>query len=95
MLTYTTLLQESFDAISFEDEDFMAELLQVAQLFRPFHESLDAFISERGYTGDINDVEARVAFIRDAFEKAEMTPPREIREWFAGQPVKRDTVFQI
>lgn len=38
---------------------------------------------------------AKAAFVRAAFAKANMDAPREVREWFAGQPVKRDTVFQI
>ena len=93
--SYTSALNVPLDSISFEDDDFMKRLLEVAQLFRPFSEGVDEFIREHGYTGDLTDVNAKVAFIRDAFEKANMTPPREIREWFAGQPVRRDTVFQL
>lgn len=93
--SYTSTLRAPIDSISFEDDNFIEELLEVAQLFRPFSEGLDEFICEHGYTGDLTDVNAKVAFIRSAFEKANMTPPREIREWFGGQPVKRDTVFQI
>ena len=94
-LTYATRMQQPLDSISFEDDNFMEELFEVAQLFRPFSESMDAFIQERGYAGDLSNVDAKVAFIRVAFEKFGMTPPREIRAWFDGQPVKRDTVFQI
>ena len=94
-LTYTTRLRQPLDSISFEDDNFMEELFEVAQLFRPFSESMDAFIQERGYAGDLSNVDAKVTFIRAAFEKFGMTPPREIRAWFDGQPVKRDTVFQI
>lgn len=65
------------------------------QLFRPFSAAMDEFLAERGYTGDITDVDGKVSFIRAAFSKANMDTPREVREWFAGQPVKRDTVFQI
>ena len=38
MLTYTTLLQSPYDQISPEDDNFIEELLGVAQLFRPFSE---------------------------------------------------------
>ena len=95
MPDYTSGLQVPLDSISFEDDNFIEELLEVVQLFRPFSEGVDEFIQERGYDGDLNDVDAKVAFIRAAFEKANMTSPREIREWFSGQPVTRDTVFQL
>lgn len=96
MPTYTTLLQNPLETISWEDDNFIEELLQVAQLFRPFSKAIEEFIKERGYLGDLADVDAKVAYIRSTFENANMTPPREIREWFtAEQPVKRDTVFQL
>lgn len=95
MPDYTSGLQVPLDSISFEDDDFIGKLLEVARLFRPFSEGVDEFIREHGFAGDLSDINAKVAFIRAAFEKAGMAPPREIREWFAGQPVKRDTVFQI
>lgn len=95
MPDYTLGLQVPLDSISFEDENIIEELLEVAQLFRPFSEGVDEFIQGHGFAGDLANVEAKVAFIRAAFEKANMTPPREIKEWFSGQPVKRDTVFQL
>ena len=91
----TETLQTQLSAISFEDEDFLEKLLQVGQLFRPFSEGIDEFIQERGYAGDPGDLGDKVSFIRSAFERAGMIPPREIREWFEGQPVKRGTAFQI
>ncbi len=95
MANYTSLLQKPMDTISWEDDNFIEELLEVVQLFRPFSVAITEFISEQGYQGDASDVEAKVDFIRAAFAKANMDAPREVREWFAGQPVKRDTVFQI
>ena len=93
---YTSVLRGSLESISFEDENFMEELLDVARLFRPFSEALDGFIRERGFSGDPTDAGAKTAFIRGVFLQAGMTPPREIREWFeSGQPVKRETVFRI
>ena len=96
MSTYTTILQKPLDAISWEDDNFIEELLEVVQLFRPFSVAITEFILERGYTGDASDIEAKVAFIRATFSKADMDAPREVREWFTlQQPVKRDTAFQI
>ena len=96
MPDYTTLLQKPLEMISWEDDNFIEELLQVVQLFRPFSVAITEFISEHGYQGDVSDVAAKVAFIRTAFAKADMDAPREVREWFAlQQPIKRDTAFQI
>ena len=95
MRTYTAVLQKPLESIRFEDDQFMEELLAVVQLFRPFSEAMDAFLKEHGFSGDEKDPDARAAFVRTAFAKAGMEAPREVREWFTGQPVKRDTVFQI
>lgn len=96
MPTYTTLLQSPFDQISPEDDNFIEELLDVAQLFRPFSEGLDEFISTHGYNGDIAETKGKVAFIRDAFVRSGMTPPRELEKWYTrNQSVRRDTIFQL
>ena len=93
---YTSAVQMTLDNITWEDENFIEELLEVVQLFRPFSAAITEFISEHGFDGDVTDVDAKVLYIRTAFVKANMTPPREIREWFtAGQPIKRDTAFLI
>ena len=94
MPTYTNLLQSQFQEISPYDENFTEELLSIAQLFRPFSDAMDEFLLEHGYAGNIDDVEAKVAFIRKTFEQASMTPPRETRLWFTEkQPIQRDTAF--
>ena len=95
MPAYTTLLQKPLDTISWEDDNFIEELLEVVQLFRPFSKAMDEFLKEHGFAGNIEDADAKAAFVRAVFAKANMDAPREVREWFAGQPVKRDTVFQI
>jgi len=96
MPTYTTLLQSPFDEISPEDDNFIQELLDVAQLFRPFSEGLDEFITSHGYNGDLKDIRQKVAFIRDAFKRSGMAPPRELEKWYTQkQTIKRETAFQI
>jgi hypothetical protein len=96
MPAYTALLRKPLETISREDDNFIEELLRVVQLFRPFSVSITEFISKHGYQGDASDIDAKVAFIRAAFAKADMDAPREVREWFTlQQPIKRDTVFQI
>lgn len=96
MPTYTTILQSRFDQISPEDENFIEELLDVAQLFRPFSEGLDEFITSHGYGGDLADADQKIAFIRDTFVRSGMTPPRELGKWYTeNQTIKRETAFQI
>ena len=96
MSSYTALLRSPFDTISPDNEDFVGELLRVAALFRPFSEGLDEFLRAHGYEGDPADVRARVAFLRGAFQRAGMAPPRNMDKWFTeGRTVSRDTVFQL
>lgn len=51
MPAYTTVLQKPLETISWEDDNFIEELLQVVQLFRPFSVAVTEFISEHGYQG--------------------------------------------
>ena len=41
MPAYTALLQKPLDTISWEDDNFIEELLEVVQLFRPFSKAMD------------------------------------------------------
>lgn len=94
--TYTSTLQTPLETISWEDDNFIEELLRVAQLFRPFSEAITEFIMDHGYHGDPADVDSKVAFIRSAFAASGMDAPREVREWFtANQPIRRETAFLI
>ncbi len=96
MPNYTTILQRPLDSLSWEDDNFIEELIGVAQLFRPFSVAITEFIACHGYNGDTADTEAKIAYIRKTFSGADMQAPREVREWFtASQPIKRDTAFQI
>ena len=96
MGTYTSDCEQRFDEIRPEDENFLQELLDSAQLFRPFSEAMDEFISCHGYSGNLSDIDEKIRFIRSRFREAGITPPREVREWYcSGQPVRRKTVFLI
>ena len=96
MPTYTAVLEKPLETISWEDDNFLEELLEVVQLFRPFSEAFTEFLVKHGYRGEPSDTEARVAFIREAFAKAGMEAPREVREWFTRQqPIRRETAIQI
>lgn len=59
MANYTTVLQKPLDTVSWEDDNFIEELLEIAQLFRPFSDAITEFISDRGYEGNSEDVDAK------------------------------------
>lgn len=80
MQSYTTILRSQSEEISWEDDNFIEEMLEVVQFFRPFSVAMDEFLVERGFADDVSDVDAKVAFIRTAFTKANMDAPREVRE---------------
>ena len=93
---YTNDLREPLETISWEDDNFIEQLLEVATLFRPFSVAMDEFLIVHGYTGSNSSIDEKVEYIRSIFLKANMDPPREIREWFsAGQDIQRETAFQI
>ena len=51
MPAYTALLQKPLETISWEDDNFIEELLRVVQLFLSFSVSITEFIAEHGYQG--------------------------------------------
>lgn len=67
MPAYTSLLQKPLDTISWEDDNFIEELLEVVQLFRPFSKAMDEFLKEHGFAGDIEDANAKAAFVPGRF----------------------------
>ena len=56
---YTSILQMTLDSITWEDDNFIEELLEVVQLFRPFSAAITEFITEHGYKGSPDDVDAK------------------------------------
>ena len=42
MTTYTTSMRRSMGGISFEDDDFIEEIIEVGKQFRPFSDAMDA-----------------------------------------------------
>lgn len=97
MLTYTTDMRKKMDGISFaNDYDFIEKIIEVGKSFRPFSEAMDAFICEHGYDKDINDTEAKVHFIEEAFKAANIKPTRGISRWYEeGKDIKKKTGYQI
>lgn len=80
---YTSCLSNKGCDISPEDENYKQELLDVVKSFRTFDAALDEFIVQRGYSGDIVDIDAKVKFIKEKFDKAGIPmETRILRGWF-------------
>lgn len=85
-------------ALEAANEDYPREIiLDTAGMFRTFAASLDEFIKEHGYNGDLGDINQKSAYIRTAFENAGISPmPRSIKEWYTkDKGISRRTGFQI
>lgn len=83
MEKYTEQLENIKYEISPEDDNYTEELLSVAKSFRDFDETLDTFIINKGFIGDILNIDEKVEFIKDKFQKADILPlPRNIKKWF-------------
>lgn len=80
---YTSCLSNKGCDISPEDENYKQELLDVVKSFRTFDAALDEFIVQKGYSGDIADIDAKVKFIKEQFDKAGVPlETRILRGWF-------------
>lgn len=95
MSKYTDFFKnESYDI--FEAEDYNEELKKIAKNFRTFGKALDTFILERGYVGDIDNVEEKVKFITDALKQSGVPIPVNIKNWYLEHTrIKKKTAFQI
>ncbi len=94
MTTYTDNLEEEANS----NKDYSEEnLLKVVTLFnKSFGEAMDSFITEFGYTGKIDDINSKVAYIRKRFSDASIDPPRGIKNWFIeDKGIERDNAFKI
>ena len=89
---YTQFLSTKGNSISPEDENYIQELLEVASSFRTFDAALDAFLVQRGYTGDLADTEAKVRFIKHKFDEAGIPiEARILKGWFSKSHTGRKT----
>ena len=98
MEKYTEQLENIKYEISPEDDNYTEELLSVAKSFRDFDETLDTFIINKGFIGDILNIDEKVEFIKDKFQKADILPlPRNIKKWFTEKKriEKRKIAFQF
>lgn len=92
---YTRVMeQRAFDAAT---DYYPREIIvEAVNSFHKFSDSLDIFIGNHGYTGNIDDIIGKSAFLRESFEKSGISVPRGIREWYTKEKgISRTTAFQI
>lgn len=95
---YTQFMAEQESQISPEDENYKEKLLAVAGSFRDFDKALDEFIVQKGFEGDISDIDAKVKFIKEKFKDEEIPiENRNIKNWFVNhvRSDKRPIAFQF
>ena len=51
------------------------KILEAVNTFHKFSDSLDDFLRDHGYAGDINDITGKTDFIKRSFEKSEIPVP--------------------
>lgn len=88
---YTEHLKNLRYEISPENDDYAEKLLSVARSFRSFDEALDTFLVQRGFDGEISNIDEKVEFIRQKFREASVSPlPRNLKKWFTEKKRPRD-----
>lgn len=99
MDTYTEKLDtqlREINILGLNAGDYQQKLLEAAKSFRPFSESLTAFLLENGYDGDPADWAAKTAFVRSRYSLAGMKAPQNIPGWFDGTiRFRRETAFPL
>ena len=97
MDTYTESLENRARDINPEDDiDYSAALTEVVSMFRNFDEALDTFLVRRGYAGDRQDIDGKMAFIKSRFEQKQIPLPRNIRKWYTEHKrIKKETAIRI
>ena len=95
MDSYTELMKDNL-FIEQDDEDYSEKLKRALEMFRSFDEALSSFIVKKGYSGDMEDVSAKIEFIRGKFKNADMDIPRGIGKWFTEHKrIEKNTAIQF
>ncbi len=94
---YTNFMTEKTYEILSKD-DYIEELRNIRNRFRMFDKALDQFILDHGYSGDLNQVEEKVAYISDKCRQAGVLIPRNVKKWYTekkGLNRTSDVAFQL
>lgn len=96
MSDYTETLESKMYEILPDDDDYYQKLMEITKSFRRFDEALDSFISTHGYTGNLDDLDLKVSFLKKKFKAAEVPVPRNLEEWYTEfKPIERITAIRL
>lgn len=96
MGTYSDSLERAGYEIWPGDEQYTEKLRAVAESFCTFDAALDRFLREHGYSGDPEDTERKLRFLRERFAAGGVPEPRNMRKWYTEhRRIERGTAFQI
>lgn len=84
------------DVLSPDDDQYEEKLLAIVATFRSFSQALTSFLCANGFTGDANNIDEKVCYLKAKFKEAEIPAPRDIKKWFSeDKGIGHDTAYQI
>lgn len=93
---YTQILTRMSDVLAPDDDQYEEKLLAIAATFRSFGQAITSFLCANGFSGDANNIDEKVNYLKDKFKAADIPAPRDIRKWFSeDKGINPDTAYQI
>lgn len=93
---YTQILTRMSDVLAPDDDQYEEKLLAIAATFRSFGQAITSFLCANGFSGDTNNIDEKVNYLKDKFKAADIPAPRDIRKWFSeDKGINPDTAYQI
>ncbi|MCD8382751.1 MAG: hypothetical protein LUC30_07545 [Clostridiales bacterium] len=93
---YTQILTRMSDVLTPDDDQYEDKLLEIAAVFRSFSQALTSFLCAKGFHGNADHIDEKVAFLKDKFKAAEIPAPRNMKKWFSEEKgISSDTAYQI
>ena len=92
---YTDFFEDKSFSISDED-DLYEELEKVMDSFRTFDKVLDTFLVTHGFSGNVENIEEKVEFIKSNLKAEGITSVRDIKKWYTDHKnIERKTAFLL
>lgn len=93
---YTEILTRMSDVLSPDDDQYEEKLLAIAATFRSFGQALTSFLCANGFSGDADNIDGKVNYLKEMFKIADIPAPRDMRKWFSeDKGINSDTAYQI
>ncbi len=92
---YTDFFENKSFFISDED-DLYEELKKAIDTFRTFDKVLDTFLVTHGFSGNIENIDEKVEFIKNCLKAEGITTVRDIKKWYTEHKnIERKTAFLL